>query len=116
VLSLKHELKSSFGDEFVYETALSAEEALDVIGEMEVEGISLILVISDWLMPGIKGDEFLRRVKVEHPGVQTILVTGQADERTIESLVRDKVVDGLVMKPWRAKALIAEIERCIAAF
>ena len=62
VLSLKQELQNRLGDEYIYESAMSAEEALQVIEELSGDDVCVILVISDWLMPGIKGDEFLLRL------------------------------------------------------
>ncbi|MDA8427608.1 MAG: response regulator [Treponema sp.] len=113
VLALKQELKAHYGERFVYETALTAEEALDIIRELGSEGVRLILVISDWLMPGMKGDEFLRVVKESHPGVKAILVTGQACAETIESLLESGTADGVLMKPWRKSELMDRIDRCL---
>jgi DNA-binding NtrC family response regulator len=115
VFALKQELKSHYDDRFVYETALSAEEAIGLVGELEMEGLKLILVISDWLMPGMKGDEFLRAVKATHPEVMAMLITGQADGSTIESLLRDGVANSVVLKPWRAAALFEKVDRCLDA-
>jgi len=113
LFALKRELKAHYADRFAYETAASAEEALGVIGELETEGLKLILVISDWLMPGMKGDEFLREVKAEYPSVQALLVTGQADGDIIHSLLRDGVANGVVLKPWRESTLFEKIDRCL---
>ncbi len=66
LLALIQELKSSFGNEFLYEKATDANQAFEVIEDLELEGVKLILIISDWLMPGIKGDEFLEMVKLQH--------------------------------------------------
>jgi DNA-binding NtrC family response regulator len=115
VFSLKQELKARYGDRFVYETALSAEEALGVIGELEGEGLRLVLVISDWLMPGMRGDSFIRTVKQTHPGLLALIVTGQADERTIEELIQDGLVSGVIMKPWSESILFDGVERCLEA-
>jgi CheY-like chemotaxis protein len=113
VFALKQELKAHYADRFVYESALSAEEALVLIGELDVEGLDLILVISDWLMPGMKGDQFLRAVKAARPDIKAVLVTGQADSATIESLLRDGVANGVVLKPWRAPTLFDKIDSCL---
>jgi CheY-like chemotaxis protein len=64
-------------------------------------------------MPGMKGDEFLRRVKSDHPAVRAILVTGHAEDSTIDSLLRDGVADGVVMKPWRSADLMRHVDRCL---
>jgi CheY-like chemotaxis protein len=113
VFALKRELKARYAARFVYETALSAEEALTAIGDLEAEGLRLILVISDWLMPGMKGDEFLRPVKTRHPGVRAVLVTGQADGETIDSLLRDGVANYVVLKTWSPSSLFEKIDGCL---
>jgi CheY-like chemotaxis protein len=112
VISIKQELKARYADRFVYETALSAEDALEVIGQLKSEGIDLALVISDWLMPGMKGDELLRRVKAGG-GARTILVTGQADRATVESLRRDGAVDEVVRKPWNFSEFMEMVGHCL---
>ena len=38
------------------------------------------MIISDWLMPGMKGDELLIRIHELFPKVVKIMLTGQADE------------------------------------
>jgi CheY-like chemotaxis protein len=115
VYALKQELKARYADRFVYETALSAESALALIVELEAEGLSIVLVISDWLMPGMRGDEFLRAVKSANPEARAMLITGQAEGTTIDSLLREGVANGVVMKPWRSAALFEEIDRCLAS-
>lgn len=58
LIALKQELKKQFGNEFQYETAVNATEALEVVDDLAENGINVILILSDWRMPGIKGDEF----------------------------------------------------------
>jgi DNA-binding NtrC family response regulator len=114
VFSIKAELKRHFKDLFLYETASTAGEALDIISELYDEGIRVILVLSDWLMPGMKGDEFLTIVKDKYPGVKTILVTGNADKETTARLQRDDITDAIIRKPWMSGELIARVEECVA--
>ena len=57
--SLKTQLKSAFGDLYNYEIAESAVDALELIEELSDEGHSIVVIVSDWLMPGMKGDELL---------------------------------------------------------
>lgn len=114
VFSIKVELKRHFKDLFLYETALAAEEALDIIAELYGQGISVILVLSDWLMPGMKGDEFLELVKARYPGIKTILVTGNADKETADRLRREGIANAVLFKPWSEGDLIARVEACVA--
>ena len=113
VLSLKQELKDRYADRFLYETAISAEEALSVMAELDAEGVELGLVISDWIMPGMKGDALLRSIKESHPEARALIVTGMADETTMSALLRDGIADAVVSKPWIDSELFARIDRCV---
>ncbi|WP_304222190.1 response regulator [Gracilinema caldarium] len=113
VIAMKQELKSHFGSTYYLETALSAQEAFVKIDEMIENGIRLVVIISDWLMPGMKGDEFLRRIHDKYPHVVSILVTGQADAEAIDRAMRDAKIKACLKKPWRSKDLIAVIERAL---
>ena len=114
LLALKQELKTHFHGRYVYETAVSAEEAFQVISELEKEGISLILVVTDWLMPGMKGDDFLELVKKAHPGVRTVMITGHASPEALARVARDRTSDRVLLKPWKKDVLITAIEELMA--
>lgn len=113
VIAMKQELKSHFGNTYYLETALSAEDAFKKIDEMVDNGIELVVIISDWLMPGMKGDEFLALVHQQYPKVVSILVTGQADAEAIERAMADAQIKACLKKPWRSKDLIAVIEQAL---
>ena len=51
--SLRMQLSTAFGTRYTYEGAEDAYEALDLIEEFDHDKISVIVIISDWLMPGI---------------------------------------------------------------
>jgi YesN/AraC family two-component response regulator len=91
LMSLKCEIESFLGSEFIYETAISANDALEIIDELENDGTEVALVLSDLLMPGIKGDELLMKVRQNHPEIKTVLITGIADIDSIEKIGRAHV-------------------------
>ena len=99
LLALTHELRRRFKDRFLYEQALSAEEGLKAIDELIREDIEVIIIISDWLMPGMKGDEFLERVNSSHPGIKEIMITGQADEEALERLRKNPALIAIFPSP-----------------
>jgi len=113
LLSMKAELKNHFGRQFLYETALNAEEALDALAQLAQEGVTVILVLSDWLMPGMQGDEFLALVKERYPRIKTLLITGNADRETIDRIKRAGVANDIIRKPWSNIDLIARVEACL---
>ena len=57
--ALKDQLRRAFGNDFLIDVAESAEEALELLDELAEHGHSLLVIVSDWLMPGMKGDEFI---------------------------------------------------------
>jgi len=103
--SLKEQLKRSFGARFIYEVAESAEEAWEVIEELQSEEIHIIVIVSDWLMPGTKGDEFLIQVHQRFPQLIKIMLTGQADEPAIIRAKKEANLHACLSKPWTQEEL-----------
>jgi len=104
--SLRRQLKQAFSDRYVYESAESADEAFEIIQELEEEGSDVIVIVSDWLMPGMKGDEFLSKVHQAHPRVVKILLTGQADEEAITRAQEEANLHQYLAKPWKSDELV----------
>jgi len=98
--SLRMQLSTAFGSGYKYEAAEDAYEALDLIEELDGENIRVIVIISDWLMPGIKGDDFLIRVHEQFPKVVKIMLTGQADEAAINRAKKHANLHSCLFKPW----------------
>lgn len=103
--SLKEQLKRKFGDRFIYEVAESADEAWEVIKELQSDEIQVIAIVSDWLMPGIKGDEFLIQIHQQFPKLITVMLTGQADEAAIERAKEQANLHACLYKPWTEQEL-----------
>lgn len=108
--SLKIQLKKEFGETYFYEFAESADEALDIIDEIEEESNDILVIVSDWLMPGIKGDEFLIRVHQKYPNIVKVMLTGQADAEAIERVVNEANLYRCLYKPWDSNELIDTIK------
>lgn len=109
--SLYSQLTRNFGSSFNYEFAESAEEALEIIDELKNEIDEVIyVVISDWLMSGMKGDELLERVRAKVKNVKTILLTGHIDIEVIKT-IEQKNNGGIkcIYKPWNERELIGLI-------
>ena len=111
--SLKSQLASFFRDQFVYETAESVEEGWEVLEALEAEGLRVVVVVSDWLMPGKKGDEFLGEVRTRFPRIGRILLTGHADQEAIERARATSAAQDILFKPWRADQLRRAVEQAI---
>lgn len=108
--SLLRQMQAAFGDSYVYETSENAEEALEILKELQAENTDVIVIVSDWLMPGMKGDEFLMEVHKKFPNVIKILLTGQADEAAVERAKEQANLHRYLQKPWSEQELIACIK------
>jgi CheY-like chemotaxis protein len=111
LLALRQQLRSKLGPGWRCETATSAESALALIDELRAEGHSISAVVSDWLMPGMKGDEFLRKVNAGALAERLILLTGYAERDQVAALEADVPLAATFEKPCDARALAAAIVR-----
>ncbi|MGB3405360.1 MAG: response regulator [Microcoleaceae cyanobacterium] len=108
--SLKIQLKNAFQERYSYEMAESVEEAWEILEEMQEEETEVLVIVSDWLMPGTKGDEFLIQVHHQFPKVLKIMLTGQADGEAIERAIHEADLYRCIHKPWNNEELVATIE------
>ncbi len=104
--SIKAQLKRQFGQRYLYEIAESAHEAWEVIDELYDDGIEILIIVSDWLMPGVKGDEFLVQVHQQYPKIVKVMLTGQADQTAIERVRQQANLFCCLAKPWEEQVLI----------
>ncbi len=107
--SLKEQLVRCFGNKYLYETAESAEEAWEVINELSEDDVEILIIVSDWLMPGMKGDEFLIQVHQKFPQIVKVMLTGQADESAIERVQKEANLYRCLHKPWSEQELAQTI-------
>ncbi|MBI5219747.1 MAG: response regulator [Bacteroidia bacterium] len=103
--SLKTQLKQKFGESYNYEMAENADDAMEIIDELAGDGNDILIIVSDWLMPGIKGDEFLIKVHEKHPRIVKIMLTGQADENAVERAKKHANLHKCIAKPWSEEYL-----------
>jgi CheY-like chemotaxis protein len=112
--SLAIDLQKAFKDKYLYEFAESSDEALEIIDELKSDEIETILIVSDWLMPGMKGDEFLIQVHQKYPKTIKIMLTGQADEAAVARAKQDANLYECLRKPWKSQELIAIIRSALS--
>jgi len=111
--ALREQLQDFFGEQYRYELAESAEEAMEVMEELAQEGVEVVMIISDWLMPKIKGDEFLINVHQNFPKIMTVILTGHATFEAIERAKKEANLYDYLYKPWTAQELRAVIQSAL---
>jgi DNA-binding NtrC family response regulator len=95
-------------DDYAVETAVSAEEALSLLGRRAPD-----VVLSDVRMPGVDGLELLRLVRERAPEADVILMTAYDDMPTVVRAMREGAVEFLV-KPLDLHELRDLLKRVIA--
>ncbi|HRZ64341.1 MAG TPA: response regulator [Spirochaetia bacterium] len=113
LMAMKAELARQFRGRFRVESALDARKALELIERLFSEGFSVAMVLTDWLMPGIKGDELVLLVKQDHPEVRCVLVSGQADAKAIAEARLESSLDAYIEKPWGVDRLLKVVKSCL---
>jgi DNA-binding NtrC family response regulator len=114
LMSIKQEIKDHFGGQFRYETAIDADEALLIIDNMLKKGINPVIIITDLSLNGKKGDQLIAEAAVKCPTIKGIIITGQADNETVEKLKDNSNIFSYIIKPWRKNELIHVIEKALA--
>jgi len=108
--SLKIQLRNAFADSYGYEMAESADEALELLSELHSDRAIVVVIVSDWLMPGIKGDELLIKIHQKFPNTIKVMLTGQADEEAIQRAIDQADLHACLSKPWNSEELIGTIK------
>ncbi|MBF0289901.1 MAG: response regulator [SAR324 cluster bacterium] len=114
--SMKDELKTVLDEGMVLELAESGDEALEITEEFEEDGTDLAVVISDQIMPGMKGHEFLIELHKKHPNTVKILLTGQADADAVGNAMNQAQLYRYIAKPWQSKDLTMTVSEGIRKY
>ncbi|MCX7773473.1 MAG: response regulator, partial [Clostridia bacterium] len=68
------------------------------------------LVISDFMMPGMNGLEFLKRAKEKSPELVTVMLTGYADKENAIRSINEVGLYYYIEKPWDNNALLKIVQ------
>jgi PAS domain S-box-containing protein len=114
--SLKIALKKAVGDDYLIETAEGGEDALELLSELLEDEYEVALVISDYLMPNIKGDELLKRIHEILPQTIKIMLTGQADLEAVGNAIKYANLYRYIAKPWQNEDLILTVTEAVRSY
>lgn len=114
--SLKRQLRRHLGNEYHIEVAQDGDEALEIIEELCEQDIVLAVVISDYIMPAMKGDELLQHIHKQFPDTMNILLTGQANMDGITNAVNYANLYRYIAKPWEQTDLILTVTEALRSF
>ncbi len=87
-------------------TALSGDEALEILSKRQVH-----VIITDQRMPEMTGVEFLEKVLEKYPDPIRVLLTGYADMGAVVDAVNKGKIFHYLAKPWDEKELDFTIKK-----
>lgn len=114
--SLRDELRDAFGATYAIELADGGQSALELIDELLEEGYEIPVIISDYIMPDLKGDELLRQVHHLSPQTLKIMLTGQATIEAVANAVKYAQLYRYIAKPWQQEDLKLTVSEAIHAY
>lgn len=104
--ALRTLLIKTLGGGVTVEVAESGEEALEICAELQQDGDEISVVISDFIMPGIRGDELLVRIHEAHPRTVKIMLTGQSEVAGIKRAINEANLFRFIEKPFANSDLV----------
>ncbi len=109
---------SFFEEELIIEECESAAEASDIVEEIDARGDYLAVVVSDHVMPGKNGVEFLGELHDDDRFKQTkkILLTGLATHADTIRAINKAAIDRYIEKPWQTEILIQYVKELLTEF
>lgn len=113
---LFEQLTEWFGQNYRIEKALSGEEALEIVDQCIKEEEPISVIISDYMMPIMKGDELLIEIRKRDTKIRKIMLTGYTSVSGIITAINQAGLYRFIPKPWDAKDLMLTIMEAIKSY
>jgi two-component system, NtrC family, sensor kinase len=114
--SLREQLIDHFENQYEIETAEGGIEAIELFKELLEEGYEIPLIISDCLMPDMKGDELLMQIHSLSRKTLKIMLTGQKSTEAVVNVVNHANLYRYIGKPWEKEDLLLTVSEAIKSY
>jgi len=118
VLNIIAEQLSYFEEHVSIEECETADEAFELLENLDSKGGKVAVVVSDHVMPGTSGVDFLVKIRSDDrfESVKKILLTGQATHMDTIAAINEAKIDNYIEKPWKEHELIAKVSDLLTQF
>jgi two-component system, sensor histidine kinase and response regulator len=114
--SLKVELRRGLSGQCLIEIAESGEETLELLEELLQDDYEVAVVIADYIMPGLKGDELLHQIHDRSPRTINVMLSGQADLDAVGRSIQYANLYRFISKPWHSADLGLTVSEALASY
>jgi signal transduction histidine kinase len=114
--SLRRELSEAFEESCELETAMGGLEAIELVKDLVADQCEVAVIISDYLMPDLKGDEVLRQICACSPKTLTVMLTGQAGVDGITNAINTAQLYRYIAKPWQPSDLQLTVREALNSY
>jgi two-component system, sensor histidine kinase and response regulator len=114
--SLKIELRRSLNPGYLIETAEGGREALELVEELQRDNYTLAVVLADYIMPDMRGDQLLSEVHQRSPQTLNIMISGQADLDAVGRSIQYAKLYRYISKPWQREDLTLTLTEALNSF
>jgi len=104
-------LELTLGSEYQIFTATSGERGLEILDREQIA-----LVISDQVMPGMSGVEFLEEVIARNPRAIRMMLTGYSDMPSLIRAINEGRIYRYLPKPWEPDDLRINVKRALEVY
>lgn len=87
-----------FEDDYDILMATDGNQALQILSEND----DIKVVISDLVMPGMNGIEFISEAKIKYPEIHFFILTGYEISDDLRTILNNKIATGYFRKPLNA--------------
>ena len=101
-------VRSFAGEDYETLTAVSAAEADVLLARNNVD-----LVVSDNLMAGVLGTDFLTNVRQRYPRIKLLMLSGYMPPAAVRRVTDDVGVERVLLKPCHASEVAAAIRELL---
>ncbi|MBT5293557.1 MAG: response regulator [Cellvibrionales bacterium] len=108
---LKSLTRSLRNEDFTVLTASSHDEALTLLSENDVQ-----VILVDQHMPDIDGLNLIKKIKVHHPFIIPIILSGLVDMEYVLAAINRGDVQRFLAKPWNDEELKTVLRQCFHYF
>ena len=109
-------LTKSLGDDVLVDVAESGQEALEIYHELADAGKHLAVVICDFIMPSMRGDELLVRLHEKHPRMVKIMLTGQSNLAGVKRTINEANLYRFIEKPFNNADMVLTARSAVLSY